>query len=99
MVRQKSSKILGCKRNADVVTVEKRQGTERIHTDFYTMTLPIRELENLFVLPACPFSLPLEPPLSVPPTLNFLTKFHTDLVVSWLFVSGTMPAGLICLLL
>lgn len=39
------------------------------------------------------------PPFPGLPTLNFLTKFHTDLVVSWLFVWGTLPAGLICLLL
>lgn len=53
--------------------------------------------------PLCPSRLsifsPRALPFFAPPTLNFLTKFHTDLVVSWLFVSGTVPAGLMGLLL
>lgn len=102
MVKWKSDKILGSKWNAGAVTADNRQEMgigERIHVDFHTATSPARELENLFVLPAGPFHLPLVPPFPAPPPLNFLTKFHTHLVVSWLFVSGTLPAGVIYWLL
>lgn len=66
MVKWKSDKILGSKWNAGAVTADNRQEMgigERIHVDFHTATSPARELENLFVLPAGPFHLPLVPPL------------------------------------
>ena len=82
MVKQKLDKIPGSNWNADVVRVENMQEMGirgRIHIDFYTVTLPVRELENLFVFPAHPFSLLPEPPFPALPTLNFLTPSFTQI--------------------
>ena len=48
-----------------------------------------------------PFYLPQKAPLAPTVfTLNFHTKvLHTDIVVAWLFIWGTVPTGLVCLLL
>lgn len=58
-----------------------------------------KRLVNLLCPPRQPVLSPTEAPFPALQTLNFLTEFHTDLVVSWLFVSGMVPAGLICPLL